>query len=88
LVTDREADDIANLAFIGGNTNQHISDKEPLDYIPKLIDKIGKASFDAQCIPTDHNLLKLENYKDFLAERRRLIANSINQYLGVGEKTN
>jgi hypothetical protein len=82
-VSDREADDIANLSFIGGKTNLHISDKAPLDYIPPLIQKIGNKPFEAQCIPTDNNLLKLENYKLFLAERRRLIANALNTYLGV-----
>jgi hypothetical protein len=83
IVTDREADDIANLAFIGGNTNQHISDKAPLEYIPRLIEKIGTKPFEAQCIPTEPTLLKLESYKDFLLKRRRLIAYSINHYLGV-----
>ena len=39
--TSREADDIANLAFIGGKTNRAISDKAPADYFPPLIAKIG-----------------------------------------------
>jgi len=33
-VTRREADDIANLAFIGGKTNRAISDKAPALYLP------------------------------------------------------
>lgn len=32
--TAREADDIANLAFIGGKTNRAISDKAPAVYLP------------------------------------------------------
>ncbi len=86
IVTDREADDIANLSFIGGKTNLHISDKAPLDYIPPLVEKIGTKLFEAQCIPTNHDLLKLENYKKFLVERRRLIANALNNYLSVSTK--
>jgi Protein of unknown function DUF262 len=37
--TAREADDIANLAFIGGDTNRKISDKPPSQYFPPLIQK-------------------------------------------------
>ncbi len=37
--SDREADDIANLAFIGGGTNRSISDKPPSAYIPELLQR-------------------------------------------------
>jgi len=39
--TAREADDIANLAFIGGKTNRQISDKSPSQYFPGLVKKGG-----------------------------------------------
>src|SRR6266568_2998973 len=35
--TAREADDIANLAFIAGKTNRQISDKAPSNYLTKLV---------------------------------------------------
>jgi hypothetical protein len=35
--TQREADDIANLAFIGGKTNRSISDKDPRLYFPGIL---------------------------------------------------
>ena len=35
--TPREADDVANLAFIGGKTNRAISDKAPVDYLLPLV---------------------------------------------------
>jgi len=79
--TTREADDIANLAFIGGKTNRVISDKSPADYFPALIDKAGESAFMAQCIPLDPTLLKPDRYKDFLAERRRLISARLNEFL-------
>jgi len=82
--TAREADDIANLAFIGGKTNRQISDKAPSQYFPKLIDKSGLDAFEAQCIPTQGQLLEVGAYKSFLAERRRLIADRLNEFLGVG----
>jgi hypothetical protein len=78
---NREADDIANLAFIGGKTNRAISDKPPADYFPALIEKAGEDAFSAQCIPVDPKLLTLERYKDFLGERRKLIGERLNEFL-------
>lgn len=81
--TAREADDIANLAFIGGKTNRQISDKSPKQYFPALIEKLGKNSFDAQCIPTDNALLDVAAFKDFLAARRMSISKRLNEFLEV-----
>jgi hypothetical protein len=83
IYTDREADDIANLGFIGGKTNRTISDKPPAEYFPSLIAKAGQAAFDAQCIPTDSALLQIENYKAFLAQRRGLVAQRLNEFIGL-----
>ena len=80
----RELDDIANLAFIGGKTNRAISDKSPEKYFPGLIEKSGQNSFDAQCIPTSPNLLAVDQYRAFLAERRSLIAKCLNDFLNRG----
>jgi hypothetical protein len=80
--TAREADDIANLAFIGGKTNRKISDKSPSDYLTALRDKVGDAVFAAQCIPLAPELLKPENYDEFLLHRRELIADRLNTFLG------
>lgn len=77
----RESDDIANLAFIGGKTNRAISDKSPAVYFSPLIDKAGRSTFDSQCIPIDPELLDTAKYKDFLAERRKRIAERLNEFL-------
>jgi hypothetical protein len=77
----READDIANLAFIGGKTNRQISDKAPSVYLPPFIEKAGSAAFDTQCIPLEPSILVVEAYKQFLAERRRLVATRLNDFL-------
>jgi hypothetical protein len=82
----READDIANLAFIGGRTNRQISDKAPSKYFPGLIEKAGDSAFEAQCIPTAPAFLDIETYKSFLVERRRLISERLNEFLGAAEK--
>ncbi len=81
--SSREADDIANLAFVGGKTNRQISDKPPSQYFPGLIGKLGHTVFEAQCIPTNGGLLEVEAYKDFLAERRRLVSERLNEFLAA-----
>jgi len=81
--TAREADDIANLAFIGGKTNRQISDKAPKLYFPALIEKLGANTFDDQCIPTDNVLLDVVAYKEFLAARRMRISKRLNEFLEV-----
>lgn len=81
--SSREADDISNLAFIGGKTNRAIRDKSPLVYFPPLIEKSGQGAFDAQCIPTESELLDITKYKEFLSERRKRITARLNEYLGA-----
>jgi hypothetical protein len=79
--SSREADDIANLAFIGGKTNRTISDKSPEDYLPKAVAKAGSASFEAQCIPTSAELLAVPSYKTFLGKRREAVVQRLNSFL-------
>ncbi|WP_444437551.1 GmrSD restriction endonuclease domain-containing protein [Pseudomonas sp. A6] len=83
--TAREADDIANLAFIGGKTNRAISDKAPAMYLPPLVDQLGEAAFAAQCIPVEASLLEVESYKTFLLERRKRIAATLNTFVGPAD---
>ena len=82
--TARDADDIANLSFIGGKTNRQISDKAPADYFKPLIDKSGVSPFVAQCIPMDGDLLNVEHFRDFIAARRRAVSERVNEFLGGG----
>lgn len=79
--TMREVNDIANLAFIGGKTNRQISDKIPAQYFRPILEKSGSKIFEAQCIPIDPGLLAPEKYKDFLAERRRVVSQRLNEFL-------
>jgi hypothetical protein len=79
--TSREADDIANLCFISGKTNRQISDKEPSQYLPPMIEKAGNTAFEKQCIPTTQTLLGVESYKEFLLSRRELIVKRLNDFL-------
>ncbi len=86
IYTSREADDIANLAFVGGKTNRLISDKPPIQYFPPLVEKSGPAAFESQCIPTNHALLGIDGYKGFLAERRKLVSRRLNEFLEVAQQ--
>ena len=81
--SSREANDIANLAFISGKTNRRISDQPPSQYFPPLIDASGHHAFQAQCIPTDDRLLEARSYRAFLDERRRLVSQRLNEFLTV-----
>ncbi len=83
-VDPREADDIANLAFIGGRTNRNIGKDKPADYFPDAIAKSGILAFQAQCIPTDPDSLSVGVYKQFLVSRRKLIADRLNEFLETG----
>ena len=79
----READDIANLSFISGKTNRQILAKAPKDFLPAYIDTAGAQALHAQCIPTDAALLDVGDYKKFLVERRRLISERLNAFVGA-----
>ncbi len=83
--TDREADDIGNLAFIGGNTNRRISVKPPGEYIPTMVAAGGRNPLVVQGIPVDEKLLTVAAYKAFLVERRRNIAHMLNVFLGTDD---
>ncbi|MCP9883346.1 DUF262 domain-containing protein [Cyanobium sp. Alchichica 3B3-8F6] len=85
--TTRETDDIANLAFISGKANRNISAKEPALYFPEVQKANGEQPFQSQCIPTDPEVLTIGRYKAFLVERRRLIAERLNTFLGSSEGT-
>ena len=80
-VAPREADDIANLAFIGGKTNRVISDKPPKEYLAFFAAKSGEEGFSVQEIPLDPELLDTPAYKKFLEVRRERIAHRLNAFI-------
>lgn len=80
-VISREADDISNLAFIGGKTNRVISDKPPKEYLAFFAAKSGEEGFSVQEIPLDPELLDTPAYKKFLEVRRERIANRLNLFI-------
>lgn len=78
----KEVNEIANMAFIGGKTNRQITNKEPIDYFPEeVVAKRGEEGLTSHLIPLDKKLWEIPNYKDFLAFRRKAIADTINKFM-------
>src|SRR6266567_333817 len=71
---------IANFCFLTQGANLDISAKEPVIYFKEIEEKYPGA-LASQWIPMDHALWKVERYKDFLAERRKLLADAANEFL-------
>lgn len=70
---------LANLAFVSGLTNKHIGSKSPATYMPDF----DPARLAEQWIPDDVSLRELSRFPDFLAARRVLLANALNEMLGL-----
>lgn len=71
---------LANYAFLTKDTNLEISNKFPTDYIPVYNTKCPGA-LESHWIPMDPELWKVENYEEFLAQRRILLAEAANNLL-------
>jgi hypothetical protein len=74
-----EWNSLANLAFVTGQTNKMISSRLPNDYMAA----IAPERLTEQWIPEDPELRSLDRFPDFLAARRRLLANVLNRLLGL-----
>lgn len=72
--------EIANRAFLTSESNLHLSNREPRAYLGE-IEKRYPGALEMQFIPTDPALWEMDRYEDFLARRRELIANAINEFM-------
>jgi hypothetical protein len=72
--------EIANLAFLTKQANVKISAADPLGYLKDVKQK-HPGALEAQFVPMDESLWKVENYEDFLKARRALIAEGINHFM-------
>jgi hypothetical protein len=70
--------EIANRAFLTGESNLSLSDTEPARYLQE-IEKNYPGALAKQFVPQDPALWNLDRFNDFLAARRRLIADAINE---------
>ena len=71
-------DTIANITFINPSTNRRLR-TAPNVYIRKYKIKIDELK--KQLIPVDEELLRIENYEEFLEARSKLIAKELSNYL-------
>lgn len=76
-----EINEIANMAFITGQTNRRISNKQPAEYLAEIARVQGQQALDTQLIPNDPELLQIKNYHDFLNVRRNLLADQMNAFI-------
>ena len=73
---------LANYAFITKDTNLEISNRSQDEYIPAYMKK-EPGAIESHWIPTDPELLKIENYEAFLEQRRILLAQFSNMLLNA-----
>jgi hypothetical protein len=76
-----ETNEVANMAFITGETNRRISNKNPEQYLEEIVSRQGEEALAAQCVPLNRDLWKLERYREFLDARRTAIATRMNDFI-------
>jgi hypothetical protein len=75
-----EVNAIANFTFLTAETNAKVSNRDPLEYLSAYAEK-DEGLIRSHWIPLDPSLWRVENYLDFLAARRELIAHAANEFL-------
>jgi len=79
-VSRKDRDEIANLAFLAARPNRKISARPPDQYLAEIADKHPER-LEAQRVPMDRTLWRLDRFQDFLAARRELLAQAINNLI-------
>jgi len=80
MIERDKVNEIANKAFLTMKTNRKIRNSRPIHYLEQVINKFPTA-LESQFVPMNRNLWKIENYEEFLAERRRIISKAINDFI-------
>ncbi|PTQ71452.1 hypothetical protein C8R26_13041 [Nitrosomonas oligotropha] len=73
-----EVNAIANFCFLTKDTNLNISDRLPEIYFSEVEEK-HPGALTTQWIPMDTALWRIENYRDFLEQRKLLLAEEANK---------
>jgi hypothetical protein len=76
----RDVNAIANFTFLTQETNLEVSKRDPAEYLPHY-SKRNPGTIESHWIPTDPKLWRVEHYREFLAERRKLLAQAANTFL-------
>lgn len=77
-----EVNQLANYAFLVADTNRKISNSLPRDYLAEC-EARNPGVLASQWIPRDKKLWEIENFPDFLAARRELLAQETNKLLDM-----
>lgn len=76
-----EINEIANMAFITGQTNRRISNKDAVVYLKEIVAKQGTAALETQKVPLDEALWDVSRYREFLEVRRVALAACMNEFI-------
>jgi hypothetical protein len=75
-----EVNAIANLTFLTQETNLKVSNRHPSEYF-EAFEQIQPGAIATHWIPMERSLWQIENYHEFLAARRELLAQAANKFL-------
>lgn len=81
-ISANDVNNCGNLAWQTRNTNRGIRDRNPADYMLEIAAH-HPGVLESQWVPNNPELWKVENYHEFLKERRRLLAEAANEFLDV-----
>ncbi len=73
-------DEIANIAFLGQKANRRILKRPPEDYLSEIANN-DPTRLEAQFVPMDRSLWKIDRFEGFLTARRQLLAAAMNEVL-------
>ncbi|KYH24017.1 hypothetical protein HAPAU_40960 [Halalkalicoccus paucihalophilus] len=76
----KRVNEIANRVPLTKSGNIGIFNDHPIDYLPQ-VERNYPDALDTHMVPTDRDLWEIDQYEEFLAARRDLIAAGINDYL-------
>jgi len=81
-MTHSEINTFANYTVICANANLNVSTEEPGTYLDRL--DVPNSELAKQCIPTTNaDLWRVKKYHQFLTQRRKLLAEKANEFLGL-----
>lgn len=75
-----EVNAIANYCFLTKESNLDILDGDPANYLPE-IQKRHPGALESQWMPMNPELWKIENYREFLRARQKLLAKAANDFM-------
>jgi hypothetical protein len=79
-ISESLVQELTNRAVLTLSANRHKSSMDAYDFLSTARGKYPNA-LELQCIPENENLWRIENYKEFLKERRERLSTELNKYL-------